>query len=94
MAQILTLVTIDRIHFIAVKCQPKSHCWIKDCIIITWKPGQNSALDTGQISPGVDAGNVIVQKPDSSGMLKDIPYRVNFAFAFRALYPDAPIHVQ
>ena len=67
---------------------------IKDGIIITWEPGQNSALDAGQISRGVDVGNVVVQKPNGNGVLEDIPYRVDFAFAFRAFYPDAPIHVE
>ena len=67
---------------------------IKDGIVITWEPGQNSALDAGQISRGVDVGNVVVQKPNASGVLEDIPYRVDFAFAFRAFYPDTPIHVQ
>ena len=72
----------------------KNRVEIKDGIIITWEPGQNSALDSGQISRGVDVGNVVVQKPNGKGVLEDFPYRVDFAFAFRAFYPDAPIHVQ
>ena len=72
----------------------KTRVEIKDGIIITWETGQNSALDAGQNSRGVDVGNVVVQKPNGKGVLEDIPYRVDFAFAFRAFYPDAPIHVR
>ena len=65
----------------------------KDGIVITWEPGQASALDTGVIAEGFDVGNVIVQRRNGSGALEDTVYGVDFAFAFRAFYPDAPIHV-
>jgi hypothetical protein len=65
-----------------------------DGIVITWEPGQASALDTGVIAEGFDVGNVIVQRRNASGALEDMVYGVDFAFAFRAFYPDAPIHVE
>ena len=60
-------------------------------IVITWEPGQNSAMDTSQIAQGADVGNVIVQRKTADG-LEDVPYGVDFAFAFRAFRPDAVLH--
>jgi hypothetical protein len=55
-------------------------------VIITWTPGQNSALDAPTISEGVDVGNVVVQMRKGD-KLNDIVYGVDFAFAFNAFYP-------
>ena len=63
-------------------------------IVITWEPGQASALDTEIIAEGFDVGNVVVQRLKASGELEDIVYGVDFAFAFHAFYPDAPIHTE
>ena len=63
-------------------------------IVITWEPGQASALDTEIIAEGFDVGNVVVQRPNATGELEDIVYGVDFAFAFHAFYPDAPIHAE
>ncbi len=60
----------------------------------SWTPGQNSALDTATIAQGVDVGNVVVQRRDADGNWQDVPYSVDFAFAFAAFYPDAPIHME
>ncbi len=61
--------------------------------IITWEAGQNSALGDQTISEGKDVGNVIVQRVTDDGLL-DVPYSVDFAFAFHAFYPDAPIYAE
>ncbi len=63
-------------------------------LVITWEPGQASALDTRVISQGIDVGNVTVQRRLPDGRLEDVVYSVDFAFAFRAFYPDAPIHTR
>ena len=63
-------------------------------VVITWEPGQASALDTEIIAEGFDVGNVVVQRLKASGELEDIVYGVDFAFAFHAFYPDAPIHTE
>ncbi len=63
-------------------------------IIITWEPGQASALDTSVIAEGFDVGNVVVQRQNTDGSLEDVVYGVDFAFAFHAFYPDAPIHTE
>ena len=59
----------------------------KDDVVITWEPGQNSALNTRAIADGQDVGNVVAQKRDAGG-LKDIVYDVTFAFVFLAFKPD------
>lgn len=66
---------------------------LEDGIVIRWEAGQNSALDTAIIAEGVDVGNVIVQRM-KDGTLEDVVHSVDFAFAYRAFYPDAPIHVE
>lgn len=59
----------------------------------TWDAGQTSALDAHTIADGVDVGNVVVERRTADGW-EDAVYTVDFAFAFRAFYPDAPIHVE
>jgi len=61
---------------------------------LSWTPGQNSALDAATISEGMDVGNVVVQRQDTDGIWRDVPYSVDFAFAFAAFYPNAPIHME
>jgi hypothetical protein len=58
---------------------------------LTWEPGQASALDTTAIAEGREVGNVVVQRETETGW-EDAVYSVDFAFAFRAFYPEAPIH--
>ena len=62
-----------------------------DGIVITWEPGQNSALGHALISQAADVGNVVVQQRTDEGLL-DMVYGVDFAFAFRAFFPDAHLH--
>ncbi len=65
----------------------------KGDLVLTWERGQNSVLDDPEIALGRDVGNVIVQKETERG-LEDVVYDVSFAFAFRAFYPGAAIHVE
>ena len=60
-------------------------------LVITWEPGQNSALDDATIARGRDVGNVVVRRKRAGG-LEDAVHDVSFAFAFHAFHPDAPIH--
>ncbi len=57
-------------------------------VTLTWTPGQASALDTSLIAEGKDVGNVTATKNGA-----DVPYFVDFAFAFHAFRPEAPIHL-
>lgn len=57
-----------------------------DGLEISWREGQNSALDKRRISAGRDIGNVTVTRGGA-----DIPYSVDFAFAFSAFYPKSGI---
>ena len=59
---------------------------------LAWSPGQASALDSPEIARGADVGSVTVQRQDTTGGWRDIPYSVDFAFAFHAFYSDATIH--
>ncbi len=59
-------------------------------LVITWEPGQSSALDTRDIASGFDVGNVTAQRMTHSGPI-DVVYAVDFAFAWHAFFPDIPI---
>ena len=59
-------------------------------LVLSWEPGQTSALDTRAISEGREVGNVLVQRKGADGMV-DVPYDVTFAFVFHAFRPDAEI---
>ncbi|MDH3241314.1 MAG: DUF3179 domain-containing protein [Alphaproteobacteria bacterium] len=61
--------------------------------VITWAPGQNSALDKPRIAEGRDVGNVVVQRK-TAGRLVDAVHGIDFAFAFHAFHPDGVIHVK
>lgn len=65
---------------------------LADGTVITWEPGQNSALDTGMIRDGRDVGNVVVQRPGPDGDPVDVVHDVSFAFAFHAFHPEGRIH--
>ncbi len=53
-------------------------------VVLSWRPGQASALDTAQIADGRDVGTV--RGRDGRG--RDVPHDIPFAFAFHALFPD------
>ncbi|MCL5777172.1 DUF3179 domain-containing protein [Limibaculum sp. FT325] len=63
-----------------------------DDLVLTWKPGQASALDAPRIADGRDVGTVTVERVEPGGGREDVVYHVPFAFAFRAFNPGAPIH--
>ncbi len=53
-------------------------------VTLSWRAGQASALDHGQVHRGRDVGSVRVR--DAQG--RDLPHDVMFAFAFHAFWPD------
>lgn len=53
-------------------------------VTLSWRAGQASALDDGQIAKGRDIGSVRVR--DAQG--RDLPHEVMFAFAFHAFNPE------
>ncbi len=65
----------------------KKEIRLADGLVFRWEPGQNSALGSTLIAKGADVGNVTAQRNG-----KDIPYFVDFAFAFHAFFPKATIH--
>jgi hypothetical protein len=64
----------------------------RDGLVLTWAPGQASALDTARIADGRDVGNVIVQRRTPEGMT-DAVHDVVFAFVFHAFHPDGRLHL-
>lgn len=60
-------------------------------LTITWEPGQNSALDTRDISEGREVGNVVVTRKTETGSV-DIVHDIVFAFVFYAFRPNGTIH--
>jgi hypothetical protein len=60
-------------------------------LLLSWYAGQNSALDTRQISQGRDVGNVVVRRRSAEGLV-DVPYDVTFAFVFHAFRPEGVIN--
>jgi hypothetical protein len=58
---------------------------------LTWAPGQNSALDSGEIAKGRDIGNLVVEKNAGGGWV-DAVHDLTFAFVFHAFVPDGVIH--
>lgn len=63
----------------------------KDGLVITWEPGQNSALDAASINGGRDIGNVRVQRKTAKGM-QDVVHDLTFAFVFHAFVEGGVIH--
>jgi hypothetical protein len=60
-------------------------------LLLTWEPGQASALDRRSIPAGRDVGGVVVQK-QVDGALVDVPHDVTFAFAFHVFRRGSPIN--
>ncbi|MGB1007827.1 MAG: DUF3179 domain-containing (seleno)protein, partial [Thalassobaculaceae bacterium] len=58
-----------------------------DDLVLTWRAGQNSALDTRDIADGRDVGSVVAQRR-VEGTLVDAPHHITFAFVFFAFQPD------
>ncbi len=53
-------------------------------VVLSWTPGQASALDSRSIAEGQEVGTVRVR--DEAG--RDLPHDIPFAFAFHAFHPD------
>jgi hypothetical protein len=60
-------------------------------IVLTWHPGQASALHHWNVAEGRDVGSVIARIKLPNGSTPDIPYDVTFAFAVFAFHPDIKI---
>jgi len=58
---------------------------------ISWQAGQNSALDSHQISKGRDVGNIVVRQRHGD-LWQDVAHDITFAFVFHAFHPNGVIH--
>lgn len=63
----------------------------KNDLVLTWEPGQNSAMDTQDISRGKDVGNVVVKRKTARGMVDEV-HDVTFAFVFHAFRPKGKLN--
>ena len=59
-------------------------------LVITWAPGQNSALDRGTIAESRDLGDITVQRRTKDGLV-DAVHDLTFAFVAHAFVPDVKI---
>jgi len=71
--------------------QQQKEIRLDDGRVIRWEPGQYSALDDNVIAQSRDVGNVTVTRLEN-GKEVDVAHGIDFAFAYHAFYPDAPIH--
>lgn len=62
-------------------------------LVITWEPGQNSALSAPLIPQGWDVGNVVVQRRTGESLV-DVVHDVTFAFVFHAFRPNGTLHAE
>jgi len=62
-------------------------------LVLSWEPGQRSALDAREVAQGRDVGSVQVQRRTDGGEMADVVAHVTFAFAFHAFHPEGTIHV-
>jgi hypothetical protein len=63
----------------------------KGDLVISWEPGQNSALDTSDIAEGRDIGNVIVQRRVGGKMI-DVAHDLTFACVFHAFIKGGTLY--
>ena len=61
-------------------------------VMLSWTPGQASALDAPDIADGRDVGNVVVERMGAHGP-EDVAHLITFAFAFHGFRPEGTIHV-
>ncbi len=72
----------------------KGEIMVDETLRMRWDAGQASALDRSAIAQGLDVGNVVVEEKTDDGTWVDAVYTVDFAFAYRAFYPDNPIRTE
>ncbi len=60
-------------------------------LVLSWHPGQLSALDASRILESREVGSVRVQRRHATG-LEDVVHFVTFAFVFKAFTPEGRIH--
>lgn len=60
---------------------------------LSWRAGQNSALDASEIATGRDVGSIRVERI-VDGKAEDAVHDVTFAFVFHAFRPSGRIHAR
>lgn len=89
----VVIVKGDEPVAVAVSLLEKEGRVVDDGIVMTWEPGQASALDTSRISEGRDVGNVNVFRI-VDGVEQPIVHDVTFAFVVNAFEPTLTIRTE
>lgn len=84
------VVTVDGRAWTLSLLQTQGRIETADGLVLTWEPGQASAMDSPTIADGMDVGNVVVRRRTGAGSV-DVRYGVDYAFAFHAFNPETPI---
>ena len=63
-------------------------------LVLTWREGAASALDTSAIGKGREIGNVVAQQRTGNGEMEDVAYDLTFAFVFHAFRPEGTLHTR
>ena len=90
MARVVVLRREDGVLAYALELLAKKKRLETGGLVIEWRAGQASALDTREIAKGRDVGNITVQRMGASG-LEDVAYDVTFAFVVTAFHPNVKI---
>jgi len=90
MARVIVFEASGKRYAVAMKLLSDRKTFKVSNATLSWSTGQNSALDSRQISEGRDIGNVVVQVDNADGP-QDIVYDVTFAFVVKAFYPGVKI---
>ncbi len=90
MARVVVVKTGGKPQAVTLELLRKKGEFTLGDISLQWKKGQNSALDSREISKGRDVGNVVARRKTADGM-KDVVYDVTFAFVFHAFHPKQAI---
>ena len=93
----LQINPVDRVIVIDGEAWPrqllvKAGKFVKDKVLFSWWPGQNSVHDTHWIPFGKDIGNISVIR-NKNGKWVDAIYNEVFAFTFAAFEPEGKWHL-
>ncbi len=91
MARVVVVGKSEKPRAVALDLLRRKRTMTVDDVILSWREGQASALDTSKVAKGRDVGTVTAQRKGPDGTMLDVPYKVTFAFSFHAFHPDEPI---
>ena len=94
MARVVVVGKRTSPHAVSVKLLRERGTMRIDDLVLSWRAGQASALDTSTIDKGRDVGTVSVVRVGAGGKRSDVAYDVTFAFVFHAFHPNRTIRTK